>query len=90
LDLEKAFAQGNGDVARFEKAYQEQLLAIQSFLGDPGYGPVASLATERADMHRMDRVIALAEALDNENKSMQEEMIKLEPSVAKRFERPVN
>ncbi|MEM6759114.1 MAG: hypothetical protein AAF601_06505 [Pseudomonadota bacterium] len=36
----------------FAKAYDEAALAMQMGLGDPGYGPVASLDTERADINR--------------------------------------
>lgn len=36
----------------FAKSYREALLKIQGCLGEPGYGPVASLDTERADINR--------------------------------------
>lgn len=38
--------------AEFAKSYREAMLVIQNCLGDPGYGPVASLDTERADENR--------------------------------------
>lgn len=36
----------------FAAAYTKAALAMQGGLGDPGYGPVASLDTERADVNR--------------------------------------
>jgi len=36
----------------FAKTYRESMFKIQNCLGDPGYGPVASLDTERADENR--------------------------------------
>ncbi|NKC17207.1 MAG: hypothetical protein GKR94_34945 [Gammaproteobacteria bacterium] len=36
----------------FAKSYRAALLRVQGCLGDPGYGPVASLDTERADINR--------------------------------------
>lgn len=36
----------------FAKTYQAALVKVQGDLGDPGFGPVASLDTERADMNR--------------------------------------
>jgi len=40
----------------FAKAYHAAALKMQIGLGDPGYGPVASLDTERADVNREDYV----------------------------------
>ncbi|QDY70146.1 hypothetical protein [Qingshengfaniella alkalisoli] len=37
----------------FAKTYKQEFLAVQNCLGDPGFGPVASLDTERADMNRL-------------------------------------
>lgn len=36
----------------FAKTYQAALVKVQGDLGDPGFGPVASLDTERAEMNR--------------------------------------
>lgn len=38
--------------AEFARLYRKQLLKVQTCLGDPGLGPVASLDTERADINR--------------------------------------
>ncbi|MDJ0630665.1 MAG: hypothetical protein QNJ44_20585 [Rhodobacter sp.] len=50
LDLEKAHASQSPD--EFQKTYRDALLKVQTGLGSPGYGPVASLDTERADVNR--------------------------------------
>jgi hypothetical protein len=49
LKLEKAHAEGP---EAFAKAYRAAMLRVQNNLGDPGFGPVASLDTERADVNR--------------------------------------
>ena len=49
LNLQKAHV--NGPDA-FAKTYREEVGKIQSNLGEPGFGPVASLSTERADINR--------------------------------------
>ena len=36
----------------FARSYREALLEMQGCLGEPGYGPVASLDTENADINR--------------------------------------
>ncbi len=36
----------------FARSYRKALLTVQGCLGDPGYGPVASLDTENADINR--------------------------------------
>ncbi|MBY6005045.1 hypothetical protein KUV62_14075 [Salipiger bermudensis] len=51
--LKLAEAHGNGTPEAFSKAFREAYLEIQSDLGDPGFGPVASLDTERADVNRL-------------------------------------
>ncbi|MEO1364818.1 MAG: hypothetical protein AAFU86_13720, partial [Pseudomonadota bacterium] len=38
----------------FAKAYEQAALKMQIGLGDPGFGPVASLDTERAEVNRRD------------------------------------
>ncbi len=45
-------AHGEQDPETFAKAYRRELHGIQTCFGDPGYGPVASLDTERADESR--------------------------------------
>lgn len=45
--LEKAHADQSPE--EFQKTYNEALLKVQNGLGEPGFGPVASLDTERAD-----------------------------------------
>ncbi len=50
LKLEKAHADQSPE--EFQKTYLECLGQVQIGLGDPGFGPVASLDTERADVHR--------------------------------------
>ncbi len=48
----------DADPATFAAAYREMLLAVQHHLGEPGYAPVASLDTERADFNRRDVIQA--------------------------------
>jgi len=48
--LSKAHAEQSPE--DFAKTYAAELLKVQGCLGDPGYGPVASLDTERADVNR--------------------------------------
>jgi len=48
--LEKAHAEQSPE--EFQKTYNAALLKVQNGLGEPGFGPVASLDTERADGHR--------------------------------------
>lgn len=50
LSLEEAH--GNQTPEEFQKTFNAALLKVQGDLGDPGFGPVASLDTERADVHR--------------------------------------
>lgn len=50
--LELAKAHKGSSPEDFAKMFREKLLKIQDGLGDPGFGPVASLDTERADIHR--------------------------------------
>ncbi|UUX50123.1 hypothetical protein NUH88_00160 [Nisaea acidiphila] len=51
LKLEQAH--GSQSPEEFRKSYLAACLKIQLGLGDPGFGPVASLATERADINRL-------------------------------------
>ena len=50
--LELAQKHGSQDPETFAATYREVLGRVQSCLGDPGYGPVASLDTEHADENR--------------------------------------
>ncbi|WP_417720173.1 hypothetical protein [Salipiger sp.] len=59
--LELAGVHGSGDADAFARAYGQALLRVQNDLGDPGFGPVASLDTERADVNRL-AYIAAAQA----------------------------
>jgi len=49
-------AHGNQSPDDFQKTYRKTLQQIQLGFGDPGFGPVASLATERADVNRAEYV----------------------------------
>ena len=46
----------------FAERYRAALVSVQGSLGDPGYGPVASLSTEAADLNRAPFVHAIAGA----------------------------
>jgi hypothetical protein len=50
----------------FAKTYRAQMLKVQNCLGDPGFGPVASLDTERADLNRRREVQNMATLHDYE------------------------
>ena len=50
LKLEQAHATQTPE--QFQKTYRAALTEVQVGLGDPGFGPVASLDTERADINR--------------------------------------
>lgn len=52
-DLVAAHARLADDPEAFSEAFQKAYLRIQTDLGDPGFGPVASLDTERADVNRL-------------------------------------
>ncbi len=47
-----AAAHGSQSPEEFQKTYRAMLLKVQGGLGDPGFGPVASPDTERADVNR--------------------------------------
>lgn len=53
--LKLAEMHGKMSAEEFAKAYDEASLKMQIGLGDPGYGPVASLDTERADINQIGR-----------------------------------
>jgi len=50
----------------FADTFRKELVKVQGCLGDPGFGPVASLDTERADMNRMRAVQNAATVFDFE------------------------
>ncbi|XDA97253.1 hypothetical protein AB1M95_14180 [Sulfitobacter sp. LCG007] len=50
LDLEKRHADASPEA--FAEHWKEAMYRVQSDLGEPGFGPVASLDTERADINR--------------------------------------
>lgn len=50
LNLQKAHAGQSAE--DFAKAWKDAMYRVQNHLGDPGFGPVASLDTERADQNR--------------------------------------
>lgn len=50
----------------FARTYRNQLIAVQGCLGDPGFGPVASIDTERADMNRAPFVHKLSKLFDKQ------------------------
>ena len=54
-DMHKS-AKSESDKKTFADAYRQALGRIQSCFGDPGFGPVASLDTERADENRKEFV----------------------------------
>ncbi len=55
LRLQAAHAHG---VEAFQKAWAAELSKVQNDLGSPGFAPVASNDTARADMHRQPLVLA--------------------------------
>ena len=63
LGLEEAHATQSPE--EFQKTYTAALLKVQAYLGDPGFGPVASLDTERADVHRERYVREQQETFDS-------------------------
>jgi hypothetical protein len=60
LDLERRHATETPE--QFAESYRKALVSVQGALGDQGYGPVASLATEAADVNRGTAVRAIAAA----------------------------
>jgi hypothetical protein len=50
----------------FARTYRAELVKVQDCLGDPGFGPVASLDTEHADMNRLRAVQNMATLFDFE------------------------
>ena len=53
----------------FAATFRARLTEVQNCLGDPGFGPVASLDTERADLNRRREVRQLAELRGRERRS---------------------
>lgn len=58
------------DAVAFAQAYRSALLAVQNHLGDPGYAPVASLDTEKADINRKNAIMATQEQLRESGKAL--------------------
>ena len=63
LGLTKLHA--SADAETFAKAYRAAVLKVQDDLGDPGFGPVASLDTEQADIHRRNYINAAQDKFRN-------------------------
>lgn len=61
-----AEAHGTETPEAFARSYQARLSEVQNCLGDPGFGPVASLDTERADVNRRRAVWEIAQIHDAE------------------------
>ena len=61
----------NLDAATFAAAYRNALLEVQEHLGDPGYAPVASLDTEKADMNRKAAIKATQQRLRESRKALE-------------------
>lgn len=64
-----AEAHGRQTPEEFAASFRSRLLEVQNCLGDPGFGPVASLDTERADLNRRIEVRQLAELHGRERRS---------------------
>lgn len=71
LALQELHRTTGDDPERFAAAFRDELISVQSHLGDAGFGPVASLDTETADLNRRDRVHAAAERARVRNEAMQ-------------------
>ncbi len=67
LDLEAQYSQKSPE--EFAQLYRAALLKVQGCLGDPGYGPVASLDTENADINRNPFVKRADKAQFNRNRT---------------------
>jgi hypothetical protein len=67
LALSKAHASQSPE--EFAKTFQDTMFRVQSSLGEPGLGPVASLDTERADINRDAYVKDAQRTFDSERKS---------------------
>jgi hypothetical protein len=52
--------------AEFAETYRKTILDVQGCFGDPGFGPVASLDTERADQNRAELIRRLHRIHDSE------------------------
>ncbi|MFD1343832.1 hypothetical protein [Litorisediminicola beolgyonensis] len=64
LDLTEAHKAG--DAEAFARAFDAAFLKVQTDLGDPGFGPVASLDTERADVNRLAFIAAAQQRFASE------------------------
>ncbi|ANT62387.1 hypothetical protein AYJ57_18420 [Salipiger sp. CCB-MM3] len=68
LALAKEYEPSGPSAERFAQSFRDTYLKVQNDLGDPGFGPVASLDTERADVNRL-AYIAAAQARFNTERS---------------------
>ena len=59
LDLEKAHKSQTPE--EFAKTYKAAVARVQAGFGDTGFGPVASLSTESADLNRGDYIASASE-----------------------------
>ena len=59
--LDLARQHGTGDPAAFAAAYRKSLTKLANSLASPGYAPIASLATQNADVARKAFIRALVE-----------------------------
>jgi hypothetical protein len=60
--LALAEAHGKGDAAAFAQAYRTQLATLGNSLAAPGFAPIASVSTQKADAARQDFIAALKTA----------------------------
>ena len=68
--LELAELQRTATPEEFAAAYKAATLKMQIGLGDPGFGPVASLDTERAEVNRRDFITESEVAYANERATL--------------------
>ncbi|MEM6905252.1 MAG: hypothetical protein AAF568_05110 [Pseudomonadota bacterium] len=65
--LALAEAHGKEDPETFAKSFEAAIGKAQNYLGDPGYGPVASLDTEAADLNRRSAILEALQKAAKEN-----------------------
>ncbi len=63
----KALAAKSLDTQSFTREYNMALARVQNCLGSPGYAPIASVATQKADLARKEFIGALAEKREAEH-----------------------
>lgn len=67
--LALALRHGKGDVTAFAQAYRTELAKLSNSLAAPGFAPIASLSTQRADAARQDFIAALKVAKESHAQS---------------------